>query len=159
VQQTTGVPEPRRQAEREDKNPPIVEIALGIVFVFGALAFAFLSPPATLIPAFGLMIPAAALLGHAANEIVKRRRALPSAPGKERELLTALREGGGSLTAADVAMNTTLTVREADQMLSELTSGGYLRVERRDDALYYSLIGRYGPQEIGRQGASGGDSP
>ena len=159
MQQTTSVPEHRRRTGREYRDPPIVETALGIVFAFGALAFAFLSPPATLIPAFGLMIPAAALLGHAVNEIVKRRRALPSAPAKERELLTALREGGGSLTAADVAMNTTLTVREADQMLSELTGGGHLRVERRDDALYYSLVGRYGPREMGGEGSSGKASP
>jgi hypothetical protein len=43
-------------------------------------------------------------------------------------------------------METSLTVREADALLSELASGGHLRVEDRDGALYYSLPGRKKPE-------------
>jgi hypothetical protein len=39
-------------------------------------------------------------------------------------------------------METSLTVREADGMLSELAGGGHLAVESRDGALFYSLPGR-----------------
>lgn len=39
-------------------------------------------------------------------------------------------------------METSLTVREADEMLSELANGGHLQLENRDGALYYSLPGR-----------------
>ena len=42
-------------------------------------------------------------------------------------------------------METSLTVREADGMLSELAGGGHLAVESRDGALFYSLPGRRGP--------------
>jgi hypothetical protein len=39
-------------------------------------------------------------------------------------------------------METSLTVREADGMLSELAGGGHLAVNSRDGALFYSLPGR-----------------
>jgi hypothetical protein len=43
-------------------------------------------------------------------------------------------------------METSLTVREADGMLSELAGGGHLAVESRDGALFYSLPGRRRPE-------------
>jgi hypothetical protein len=39
-------------------------------------------------------------------------------------------------------METSLTVREADGMLSELAGGGHIEAESRDEALFYSLPGR-----------------
>ncbi len=108
---------PRKRQHDNDEDLPFVQIASGLAFVFGAVGFAFLSVPGTLIPAFGLSIPAAALLGSALNDIVKRRRALSPPANKERELLTAIRDNGGSITAAEAAMGTTLTVEEADRML------------------------------------------
>ena len=62
--------------------------------------------------------------------------------GKERELLSAIRENGGSITPTEAAMETSLTVREADGMLSELAGGGHLAVESCNGALFYSLPGR-----------------
>jgi hypothetical protein len=47
-------------------------------------------------------------------------------------------------------METSLTVREADGMLSELAGGGHLAVESRDEALFYSLPGRPNPELDGR---------
>lgn len=38
-------------------------------------------------------------------------------------------------------METSLTVREADQRLSELAGGGHLQVESQGASLYYSLPG------------------
>ena len=56
--------------------------------------------------------------------------------GQQRELLSAIRDNGGSITPAEAAMETTLTVREADRMLSELAGEGHLAVESRSGALY-----------------------
>ena len=39
-------------------------------------------------------------------------------------------------------METSLTVREADRMLSELAGGGHLSVERAGGTLRYSLPGK-----------------
>jgi hypothetical protein len=89
---------------------------------------------------FGLMIPAVALIASALQEAKKRRRALPP-PDKERELLSAIRDNGGAITPAEAAMETSLTVKEADRMLSELVGGGHLSVESAGGALRYSLPG------------------
>ncbi|MGH3086771.1 MAG: hypothetical protein ACRDSJ_05570, partial [Rubrobacteraceae bacterium] len=51
----------------------------------------------------------------------------------------AIRDNGGSITPTEAAMDTSLTVREADQMLSTLASGGHLKVESGDGTLIYSL--------------------
>jgi hypothetical protein len=45
-------------------------------------------------------------------------------------------------TPAEAAMETSLTVREADGMLSELAGGGHLSVESAGGTLCYSLPGR-----------------
>jgi hypothetical protein len=49
---------------------------------------------------------------------------------RERELLEALRDGG-ELSPAQVAMQTSLTVSEADDMLGRLAGDGHLRVRVR----------------------------
>ena len=57
-------------------------------------------------------------------------------------MLAAIRANGGSITPAEAAMETSLTVREADQMFSELASGGHLRVESEGGTLFYALPSR-----------------
>ncbi len=57
---------------------------------------------------------------------------------KERELLEALRDRG-ELTPAQAAVETSLTVKEADGMLKELAEGGHLEVRVRGGTLSYSL--------------------
>jgi hypothetical protein len=47
-------------------------------------------------------------------------------------------------------METSLTVREADGMLSELAAGGHLMVKGKNGALFYSLAGRGDPEFEGR---------
>jgi hypothetical protein len=58
--------------------------------------------------------------------------------GKEQELLEALKDRG-ELTPAQAAVETSLSVREADEMLKELTEGGHLEIRVRGGALSYSL--------------------
>ena len=92
-----------------------------LIFVFGWMAF----------PAFGLLVRGIAGLSEERTE-------LPSANGKERELLQALQREG-ELTPARAAMETTLTVAEADRMLKELAEGGHLEVRVRGGGLFYAL--------------------
>lgn len=67
---------------------------------------------------------------------------------KDRELLEALRENGGRITPAEAAMATSLSVVEADGLLSELAGGGHLTVEREGGALVYVLTGSFSEREI-----------
>ncbi len=114
--------------------------AFGIGFVVAAIMV--IATAGVLAAGVGFVIPAAIFFGLAANDFQKRRHALPQPNNKERELLSAIRDNGGSITPAEAAMETSLTVREADGMLSELAGGGHLAVEGRDGALFYSLPGR-----------------
>jgi hypothetical protein len=132
--------------EPEQEGIDYVKVGLGLVFVFGAFVFGILSPPGTLVISFGLMIPAVALLASALQE-AKKRRALSSPPAnRERELLSAIRDNGGSITPAEAAMETSLTVRDADRMLSDLAGGGHLTVESTGGTLRYSPPSRRAPE-------------
>lgn len=83
------------------------------------------------IPAFDLLIRGIAGLGDEEGK--------PSiGNGKERELLEALREHG-ELMPARAAMETSLTVAEADEMLKGLAEGGHLEVRVRGGGLFYGL--------------------
>jgi hypothetical protein len=65
--------------------------------------------------------------------------ALPSGGiAKERELLLAL-ERHGEITAARAALETSLGVAAAEEMLSELANDGHVRVVARDGTLAYAL--------------------
>lgn len=92
-----------------------------LVFVFGW----------TIFPAFGLLVRGIAGVSESPTE-------LPATNDKERELLGALREHG-ELTPARAAMETSLSVAEADEMLKELVEGGHLEVRVRGGGLFYAL--------------------
>ncbi len=96
-----------------------------LVFVFGWMIF----------PSFGLLTRG--LAGLSATP-PGRRIEPTSAGGRERELLEALREHG-ELTPARAAMETSLSVAEADQMLKDLAAGGHLEVRTRGVGLSYAL--------------------
>ena len=123
-------------------------LAFGIGFVLAAIMVIITA--GTPAAGIGFVIPAAIFLGLAANDFQKYRHALPQPANKERELLSAIRDNGGSITPAEAAMETSLTVREADQMLSELTGAGHLAVESNDGTLFYALPRRRGPEIEGR---------
>ena len=116
-------------------------LAFGIGFVLAAVLIIITSGTAA--AGIGFVIPAAVFLGLAANDFQKHRHALPQPASKERELLSAIRDNGGSITPAEAAMETSLTVREADRMLSELAGGGHLAVEGREGTLFYALPRRH----------------
>jgi hypothetical protein len=60
------------------------------------------------------------------------------ANSKERELLGALREHE-EITPTQAAMETSLTVEEADDMLRELAAKGHLEVRVRGGGIFYGL--------------------
>ena len=62
---------------------------------------------------------------------------------KEKELLEAL-ERYGEITPARVALETSLSVSEADRMLTELAKNGHIEVRAREGRLGYALWDRDG---------------
>jgi len=130
----------KREEPKHGGGNAVLFSAFGIGFVVAAIMV--IATAGVLAAGVGFVIPAAIFFGLAANDFQKQRHALPQPNNKERELLSAIRDNGGSITPAEAAMETSLTVREADGMLSELAGGGHLSVESRDGALFYSLPGR-----------------
>jgi hypothetical protein len=124
----------------------LVPVAIGVVLVLSLIPELF-----WLIFVFGWMIfPAFGLLVRGIAGLSEGRTELPSAAsGGERELLEALRDRG-ELTPAEAAMDTSLTVAEADRMLKELAEGGHLAVRVRGGGLFYSLWEREDGEETGR---------
>jgi hypothetical protein len=117
----------------------LIPVAVGAVLVFTLVPWLW-----WLIFVFGWMIfPAFGLLVRGVAGIAEDRTALPAGNSKERELLEALRTRG-ELTPAEAAMETSLTVAEADRMLRELAEGGHLEVRVRGGGLSYSLWEREG---------------
>jgi hypothetical protein len=92
-----------------------------LIFIFGWAVF----------PAFGVFARGVAGL-------VDTRSEPPAANAKERELLQAL-QSSGELTPAQAAMETSLTVNEADEMLKDLAAKGHLEVRVRGGGLFYGL--------------------
>jgi hypothetical protein len=92
-----------------------------LIFIFGWAVF----------PAFGVFARGVAGL-------VDTRSEPPAANARERELLEAL-QSSGELTPAQAAMETSLTVNEADEMLKDLAAKGHLDVRVRGGGLFYGL--------------------
>jgi hypothetical protein len=123
----------------------IVPVALAGVFffVFTNVWWIWFTFFWVVFPAFGLLVRGIAGLSEEKTE-------LPEATNsKERELLEALRREG-ELTPARAAMETSLTVAEADGMLKELAEGGHLEVRVRGGGLFYALW-EPGAGEAGRE--------
>ena len=125
--------------EKEDENYAYQQIAIGLVLLVGGIVAGFAVSGWI---ALGLGVFAAALLGQGIKDLQRERSAIPPPVSKERELLSAIQHHEGRITAAEAAMETSLTVREADQMLSELAGGGHLLVESDSRTLVYTLPAR-----------------
>lgn len=115
-------------------------LGLGVLFM-GALvapaALRLLREGIVGLPEVGPDAGLSAALGRAASVPAATPRDEKSA---ERQLLEAIARHG-KITPARAALETTLTVVEADRMLGELDGGGYLSVSTEEGALVYSLPG------------------
>jgi hypothetical protein len=103
-----------------------------LVFVFGWSVF----------PASSLLVRGVAGLSDGGG-----REAI-GGNGKERELLGVLREHE-EITPTQAAMETSLTVEEADGMLRELAAKGHLDVRVRGGGIFYGLWRAEDPEERG----------
>ncbi len=61
--------------------------------------------------------------------------------GAEKQLLLAIRCAGGSITPVEAALETSLTVDEAEEILTRFADRGHLLVESRAGVLSYALPG------------------
>lgn len=77
----------------------------------------------------------------------RSQRSIPAGNSGERELLNALREHG-ELSSARAAMETSLTVAEADEIFKRLAEGGHLDVRVRGGGMFYALWEPEGAGEL-----------
>jgi hypothetical protein len=120
---------------------PAVGLAVGVMIFFFAVAsfdfFPFILFFWWLIPFF--LGPAIGLAARGVAGLVEARSRRPlDEERKEKELLEALARHG-EITAAKAALETTLSVSEADRMLSGLAKDGHLEVRAREGRLGYAL--------------------
>jgi hypothetical protein len=92
--------------------------------------------PFLLVPAFAAV--ARGLAGFTEARPQQRTGRVTAQEGKERELLQALARRG-ELSPALAALETSLTVDEADRMLSSLAENGHVEVRAHDGRLGYAL--------------------
>ena len=118
---------------------PVVGVAVAIFFLLAVTSFDFF--PFFLffwmIPFF--LVPAIGLSARGIAGLVEGRSERPLDKDlKEKELLKALAQHG-EITAAKAALETSLSVSEADRMLSELAKDGHVEVRAREGRLGYAL--------------------
>jgi hypothetical protein len=118
----------------------VVGLAVGGLFLlsiagpfhFFPFVFFFWMIPFVLVPVLGASVRGVA-------DLLERRARRPVDEGhKERELLEALARHG-EMTPARAALETSLSVSEADRMLSELARDGHIEVRAREGRLGYAL--------------------
>jgi hypothetical protein len=100
------------------------------------LLFLLWAVPFFMVPAFAAI--ARGLTGLAESRTRERTGRVTAQESKERELLEALARRG-ELSPALAALETSLSVAEADRMLSDLAESGHVEVRAREGRLAYSL--------------------
>jgi hypothetical protein len=126
-----------------------VSAALSVIIpvaVSGVFLVAFVPDLWWLLTMYGWVVfPAFGLLARGVSEVSKESpkrvsEATPSTISPERDLLEALRRNG-ELTPARAAMETSLSVAEADEMLGGLAKDGHLEVRVKDGGVFYAMWG------------------
>lgn len=115
-------------------------LAVGGTILAGAVLVLALNPAYFwLIFIFGwILFPALGVFARGVAGLVDSSPPQKLESSRERELLEALRERG-EITPTQAAMETSLTVSEADSMLKKLAEGGHLEVRVRGGGLFYAL--------------------
>lgn len=119
----------------------ILAFVVGGVFLFSVAGPVFHFFPFFLLFWLAFFVLGPAIRGSARrlSEVSGRRERGPvEEEQKERQLLQAL-ERCGELSPARAALETTLTVSEADRMLSGLAKDGHVEVRAREGRLGYAL--------------------
>ena len=118
-----------------------VAVVLGVLASWFALTYLFEDGLLAVIAMLSLSL-VVALVRRTLQSGVRRLPGRQTGHGAEKQLLLALRESGG-LTAVEAALETSLTVDEADETLSRLAERGHLLVGSRDGVLSYTLPGKH----------------
>ena len=147
--------EDRDRARRKPVTPPrsIVRDPLFLVgfgFVLGSafshlyLTLFYSGDPYTLFVSHPLMIFVAvvALFCYAGWLLLRSPEKTGPKPGSEKQLLMAVQDADGGITPVEAALETSLTVDEAEDILTRFADRGHLVVQSRDGALVYALPGR-----------------
>ena len=122
------------------KGQIFAALAVLLPVALSGLALLALAPPFWWVftTYFWVSFPALGLLRRGLKGL-SNRGVLPSAKATgEREILEALR-GHGELTAIQAAMETSLAVAEANEVLEGLSENGHLKVRARGGTLSYAL--------------------
>ena len=149
----------RRKEERARQKPktpprsivrdPLFLVGTGFVLGFAAsdlfLAFFYTGDPYTLFFFHPLMLFVAvvALLCYAGWLLLRGEpESIRPTVGAEKQLLMAIQDSGGGITPVEAALETSLTVDEAEAILTRFADRGHLVVQSQDGALLYTLPGR-----------------
>jgi hypothetical protein len=111
-------------------------LVAGPGFHFFPLLFLLWAVPFLVVPAFAAV--ARGLTGFAESRTRERTGRVTAQESKERELLGALARRG-ELSPALAALETSLSVAEADRMLSDLAESGHVEVRAHEGRLVYAL--------------------
>ncbi len=152
----------RRGRDRRWSRTPGSSIAhdplflLGSGFILGSvtsqlfLRFFYSGDPNTLFVShpFLILVAVVALLCYT-GWLLMRKDSSEKRPklGSEKQLLLAILDAGGAITPVEAALETSLSVDEAEEILTRFADRGHLVVEGRDGALFYTLPGRRTPGE------------
>ena len=87
--------------------------------------------------------PAGTLPGYS-GWLLKKRSPESTGPktGGDKLLLMTTLDAGGSITPVETALRTSLTIDEAEQILTRFADRGHLLIQNRDGVLFYALPGR-----------------
>ena len=130
----------RRWGPRGGYAPSFPVVGLvGVIFFLAVASFHFFPffllwwvIPFVLVPAIGYSV-------RGVTDLMQARSRRPlDRDLKEKELLEALARHG-EISAARAALETSLSVAEADRMLSELAKDGHVEVRAREGRLGYAL--------------------
>ncbi len=112
---------------------PVVVASAAVLFLFTNFWWFIFFFGWAIFPAFGLLLRGIAGLSEGGGGAQ-----IGGGGGKERELLGALREHE-EISPTQAAMETSLTVEEADGMLKDLAAKGHLEVRVRGGGIFYGL--------------------
>ena len=117
---------------------------LGAGFVLGCIVSLFLYHMLHMGDLFALLpfVLTVALLCCFLRLLGKRPGETGPKFGSEKQLLMAIRAADAGITPVEAALETPLTVDEAEEILTSLADRGHLVVHSRDAALLYALPGR-----------------
>jgi membrane protein implicated in regulation of membrane protease activity len=141
---------------------PFGRFPLGFASVLVVLGFVALASSGPYVPFFPLVPLAFVLAFFVAPRLGRTvprgsprfggvQEAQSDTDGREKELLRAL-ERHEEITAARAAMETSLSIAQAEEMLAKLASGGHVEVRARAGTLAYALHAgdrrEAGPKEL-----------